>query len=171
MIWIALAISAASVLVCIGLAIKPLRRWRRKALAPLPDEPDGADLDVRTAAAPARADWIAVGVVFIATTLVVDPVWGVLTAIVAGVAAVLRRPWIAAIAAVVLAAGVGLYIGLHEQRGEFGPGFGWVAEFARGHDPALAAVVLLAVSVVAGEWARQRRRRASGPDADVEVEP
>ncbi len=157
LIWIALAISAVSVLVCLVLAIKPLRRWRRKALAPLADEPDDADLDIETARAPVPAGWITVGAVFVAVTLVVDPVWGVLTAAVAGVAAFLGRRWITAAVAVLLATAVGVYVVAHEQRGGFGPGFGWVGEFARAHDPALAAVVLLAVTVVAGEWADQRR--------------
>lgn len=169
LIWIALAISAAAVLACIGLALKPLRRWRRRSLAPLPADPDRADLAIDPAAVHRQSDWVVAGVVLVATALVVDPLWGVLAGVAAAVAALVGRRWIASAVAVALVTVVGAYVAVHEHRGGFGPGFGWVGEFSRAHDPALAAVVLLAVSVVMATWLDGRRPPdAAAGEAEVD---
>jgi hypothetical protein len=93
--------------------------------------------------------------VLAAGVLVAGPIWGVVVAALTAAGVWIGRRWAPAAAAVALVAGCGLYVVLHEQRGKFGAGFGWVGEFDRVHRPVLAAVVLLVSNVVLAEWARR----------------
>jgi arabinofuranan 3-O-arabinosyltransferase len=177
--WIALAVSALGVLACIVLACLPLpRRRRRPRAAPRgahgPDpasvtEPVLAPGEVVPAlAVDPRPDAVTLAVwsavVLVVGVLVAGPAWGVLCAALTAAGMWLGRRWIPAAAAVALIAGCGLYIVLHEQRGKFGAGFGWVGEFSRAHRPALAAVVLLVSNIVAAEWARRGPSRWAEED-------
>jgi hypothetical protein len=169
LLWAGLAISAAAVLACIGLAVAPVRRRRRPRDAPLPaeDEVVDPDVDAGPRVPPRTADWVAAGITLAAGMLVVGVVWGLICGVVMAVAAFLGRRWIGPAAALALVAFTGVYIVAHENEGRFGAGFGWVGEFGEAHQPALAAVVLLVASVAAAEWGRQREARRQEAEADT----
>jgi hypothetical protein len=181
------------VLACLVLLLLPLPRQsalRRRALATseltLAFGPDGRDPTADRTADPAgRADPIAgpiagpaeatgrpptaeiavsSAVVLVVAVLVAGPAWGLLCAAVTAGGIWLGRRWIPAAAAAALAGACGLYVIVHEQRGKFGAGFGWVGEFDTVQRPALAAVVLLVSNVVVAEWARRGQPRWAEED-------
>lgn len=176
--WIALAVSGLAVAACIVLAVLPAIRRRRSpagdaarpdsALMGGPVEPVEVGPALAFVARPATTAVVAWGLAALALGVLVSGVaWGIVgaAALVAGMWTGYR--WIAAAAGAGLVAACGLYLVLHEQRGRFGAGFGWVGEFSAIHRPVLAAVVLLVSNVVVAEWARHgqpRRIQEDPPD-------
>lgn len=160
--WIALGLSAVAVLGCAVLACLPLPRLRRRD-AVIADDVVVPAIQVDARPAP-RTVAVTASVVLLTAVLVAGVGWGVAVAMLAAAGLWTGRRWIPAAAGALLAAGCGAYVIVHEHRGRFGAGFGWVGEFDRVHRPALAAVVLLVSNVVVAEWARRGQPRWAEED-------
>jgi arabinofuranan 3-O-arabinosyltransferase len=175
-VWIALAISAAALLLCVALVI--LWRKRRTSI----DSPD-LDGTVEFASPFARPDGRAGGTVAMGTVVV--------TAVVAGLAgAVLARWWVGLLAGVLTAAALlrprarvllalgapaalalaALYVIVQQYRHRYAPDFFWLTHFDRVQTIAWLAVILLACDALV-EVVRTRTASRDAPaDASGELQ-
>jgi hypothetical protein len=160
-VWLALAVSAVAVIVCLGLALAPRRR-RRPVSA---DEPatvvamSWADLAAYPGRAPSWGRVVAVtGGLGIVGLVLVNPVVGLALAGVglAGMRWPRVRPLVLAAAPGALAAALA-YVLVWQWGHEIPAGFDWPAQFGRAHPFGWLAVLLLLADVVIA-WARRRGR-------------
>jgi arabinofuranan 3-O-arabinosyltransferase len=158
---IGLALSLLAVIGCIALAV---RSRRRIDAGPLTGSTEPPVLDRDVLAPASRRDAVASAVVLVAgATLVVSPLYGAIAAVVAVVVVLTRRPVIAGITSVVLAAGLGSVVLLRELRSRFFASAAWPSNFEDLHRAGLLVVVLLAAAM----WPRDEvLPHAHDADAD-----
>jgi hypothetical protein len=163
-VWIAFAISAASMLLCTVLALGLLRRRRRSQSAEPTREVDeppafrspfvGAGTRPRRAVIAATA--LGAGLL---GAFLINPVAGLLVGLLV-LAALLRARWRVALAiGAPLALGLaGFYVLVEQTRHKYPPVFEWPTFFERVHVLGWLAVVFIAADALV-EFVRTRRRR------------
>jgi len=159
-VWIAIGLSAITILVCLFLALRGFRFRRRRRAEAVADEmradwsePDARDGEVSLASPlvadgtrPGRALVIAGPIIAALVGAFVARWWvGVIAGV--GVLLVLRRPrlrGLLTIGAPVTVVVVAIYVAVHQFRNDFTADFNWPLHFDRINDVAWLAVILLA---------------------------
>ena len=174
-VWIGFAISVATLLVCLFLAIRGVRsRRRRRAVAAAMMATSPADLDGEASLAnplvadgtrPSRALLIAGPIIAALVGAFVARWWvGAIAGV--GVLLVLLRPrlrLLLTIGAPVALGVVMIYVAVHQYRNDFAADFNWPLHFDRVNDVAWLAVILLACDALVEllrtrPWQAHRRR-------------
>jgi hypothetical protein len=166
-IWIALAISAVTMVLCTALALRP-RRPRIPVDAAHVDRPLAFRSPFGSSGSPPsrRAVVSTTLAVAIASSLLVT--WWMGLVVGAVTLAVLLRPplrWLLTVGAPAALAAAGAYVVVQQTRHLYPAVFEWPTFFDAVHVVALLAVLLLAADAVV-ELVRSRRRGDWGPDAD-----
>lgn len=161
---VALALSAVAVLGCIALAIGRRRRWRVEptlATQPWAAEPPSFDRDFWKPI-PRRHAALVAGALVVLTALLVSPSMALVAVVPAFVIVLLRRPAIAGVAALLLAAAIGARITQRQILGRHLANAGWPGVWEKLHGPGLLVVILL----VAATLLDRPPRRAATPTAE-----
>jgi len=172
-VWIALAISGVTMLLCTAFALGLLSRRRRAAQAPSPeatrelDDPPAFRSPLAAAGTRPRNLVVAaaaIGAGLVAAVLI-KPLPGLLVGLLV-LAALLRPRWrvVLAIGAPLALGIAGLYVLLEQTLNEYPPVFEWPTFFDRVHVLGWLAVALLAADALV-EVVRTRRRRPGEPPA------
>ena len=143
-VWIGLAVSAAALLVCLGILLASFRRSRRDRGGSVAAIANGTD-EGPVLAAPGRPHVLAPVAVLVAFGLAAGPVVGAAAAAVT-LAAVLVRParWALGLGAAGALALAGAYVAVQQHRYGYPQDFAWPLNFARAHDLGWLSVALLA---------------------------
>ena len=147
-IWQGLAVSAAALVLCLGILLASFlrsgRAWGRGAAPSATKTGDGPEL-----APPGRPHVLAPVVVLMVFGLAAGPVVGVVAAALTAAAVVvppLRR--LLGFGAALALGAAGAYTALQQQRYGYPPDFAWPANFPRAHDLGWLAVALLTGSTL-----------------------
>ncbi|HUF32487.1 MAG TPA: alpha-(1-_3)-arabinofuranosyltransferase family protein [Acidimicrobiales bacterium] len=159
-VWLALALSALGVLLCLALAVLDRRRGDL-----IPDEDTSLPwqpwLDSPLTGAGGRPDVTVTAAVAVAAgaiaALLLRPWAGPLVAVLALLALLVRRGRAAmALGSVGLIGAAGAYVVVKQARNAYPPDFGWPSFFETAHILAWLALLLLLTDVLVA-WARRRR--------------
>ncbi len=159
---VALALSGLAVVGCIALAVGRRRRWRMNPMNPaalVVAEPASFGRDVWQPV-PLRHAMASAAALIGLTGLLVSPSMALVALVPAVAVVVLRRPAIAGVAALLLAAAIGARITQRQIVGRYAANAGWPGLWDKLHGPGLLVVTLLVAATLLD---RPPRRAQSQP--------
>jgi hypothetical protein len=170
-VWIALALSAVGVLLCLVLAIRKPRSARLHVRDPAPDRITRRTFfGSRGRAAPSVRAALLVGAgAGVLAAAVIGIVAGIVTALAVGIAMRLRRArWVLAVGSPGLLALSGLYVLARQVHAKPTPAFEWPGELSGMHQVGWLAVAFL-VGLVVVDWMWDRADRLSRRSESVDA--
>ena len=143
LLWVALSLSAAVVVLCIGILLASPRSTVTVASGAVPSlhDPRGAPVTSQQA-------WTVAAATVAVTAVVASPVTALVALPVAAMVAVARRPRLLGVAAPLIAALIGSYMVLRQVSERIVPNQVWVLAWERVHRPGLLLVVFITLATV-----------------------
>jgi arabinofuranan 3-O-arabinosyltransferase len=143
LLWVALSLSAAVVVLCIGILLTTPRSTVAAATGATPSLHDPRGVSVTS-----RQAWAIAAATVAVTAIVASPVTALVALPVAVVVAVVRRPRLLGVAAPLIAALIGSYMVLRQVSERIVPNQLWVLAWERAHRPGLLLVVFITLATV-----------------------